>query len=408
MDRKKYILKNVYDVSFLAVRILADNGKIIMMPYDGFEKKDPICCNSDLRKAVFECGKRNAFKYAAYNDNGYFYCIFCKKDQNVIWGPFVLEVHSELQERMYLARNQVKQKSIYIPLLNVDYIKKRISFIHGLLFEEYFDSQELFEGDWPEEKSEGLHASLSEYILENAEREREHFSFQREQEFFEYLLNNKIDIEEVFQKAPGELDDFRDLYGRQGLIAESQKKSIEYSAVIFIALLTRHVITAGVSETEAYRLSDVSLQELSRAEDIIDIERICRNSIWQFISMAREYRETDKGESAYIVQSKDYIAKHIFEKISLQDIADEVGVHPAYLSRLFSEQTGVGILHYILQEKIRISCNLLKYSGKPIAVIAEYVNLSPQSYFSKVFKKVMDETPAQYRKNHLNKNFIKS
>ncbi len=408
MDRKKYILKNVYDVSFLAVRILADNGEIIAMPYEGFEKKDPICCNAALRNAVFQCGKKLSHRYAVYNDNRYFYCIFCKKDQNVIWGPFVLEAHSELQERMYLGRNQVKQKSMYIPLLNVDYIKKRISFIHGLLFEEYREEQELFEGNWLEEKSEGFHVSLSKYILENAELEREHFSFQREQEFFEYLLNENIDIEDVFKRAPGEMDDFRDLYGRQGIIAKSQKKSIEYSVVIFIALLTRHVITTGVSETEAYRLSDVSLQEISRTEDIVDIERICRNCIWQFIHMAREYRETDKGESNYIVQSKDYIAKHILEKISLQDIADEVGVHPAYLSRLFSEQTGVGILHYTLQEKIRISCNLLKYSGKPIAVIAEYVNLSPQSYFSKVFKKVMDQTPAQYRRDHLNKNFWKS
>lgn len=408
MDRKKYILKNVYDVSFLAVRILADNGEIIAMPYEGFEKKDPICCNAALRNAVFQCGKKFSHRYAVYNDNGYFYCIFCKKDQNVIWGPFVLEAHSELQERMYLGRNQVKQKSMYIPLLNVDYIKKRISFIHGLLFEEYREEQELFEGNWLEEKSEGFHVSLSKYILENAELEREHFSFQREQEFFEYLLNENIDIEDVFKRAPGEMDDFRDLYGRQGIIAKSQKKSLEYSVVIFIALLTRHVITTGVSETEAYRLSDVSLQEISRTEDIVDIERIGRNCIWQFIHMAREYRETDKGESNYIVQSKDYIAKHILEKISLQDIADEVGVHPAYLSRLFSEQTGVGILHYTLQEKIRISCNLLKYSGKPIAVIAEYVNLAPQSYFSKVFKKVMDQTPAQYRRDHLNKNFWKS
>ena len=64
MDRKKYILKNVYDVSFLAVRILADNGEIIAMPYEGFEKKDPICCNAALRNAVFQCGKKFSHRYA--------------------------------------------------------------------------------------------------------------------------------------------------------------------------------------------------------------------------------------------------------------------------------------------------------------------------------------------------------
>lgn len=59
-----------------------------------------------------------------------------------------------------------------------------------------------------------------------------------------------------------------------------------------------------------------------------------------------------------------------------------------------------------MQEKIRISCNLLKYSNRSIAIIAEYMNLSPQSYFTRVFKKVTGETPARYRRTHVDKNFL--
>lgn len=63
---------------------------------------------------------------------------------------------------------------------------------------------------------------------------------------------------------------------------------------------------------------------------------------------------------------------------------------------------------YILREKIQISCNLLKYSDRSIAVVAAYINLSPQSYFTKVFKRVTGETPAQYRRTHTDKSFIES
>lgn len=316
-----------------------------------------------------------------------------------------MDVYPEYANRLYLGRNQVEDKRLYVSLTDMNDIRHVISFMHAILFEEYIDKNAVFEEIRSEEEALGFQVNLSEYMVEKAEQEKEHFSFQRENEFFEYLVEGKIDIEEVFHLFPGDLEDFRDLYDGQGVIAESQKKSAEYTAVSFITLLTRHVIAAGVNETEAYMLSDVSLQKLSKAKDMIDMERICRNSIWQFIQILKEHNKTDGGDCFYIEQSKDYVAKHIFEKISLQEVADYVGIHPAYLSRLFSKHVGVGILNYILQEKIHISCNLLKYSGKSIAIIAEYVNLSPQSYFSKVFKKVMNQTPAQYRKEHRNIKF---
>jgi len=42
----------------------------------------------------------------------------------------------------------------------------------------------------------------------------------------------------------------------------------------------------------------------------------------------------------------------------------------------------------------------LEYSDKSISMIAEYLNMAPQSNYTRVFKKVMDISPAQYRKEH--------
>ena len=52
----------------------------------------------------------------------------------------------------------------------------------------------------------------------------------------------------------------------------------------------------------------------------------------------------------------------------------------------FSKTNGNDLDGLYYAGKIQVSCNLLKYSNRSIAIIAEYMNLSPQSYFTRVFK----------------------
>lgn len=111
------------------------------------------------------------------------------------------------------------------------------------------------------------------------------------------------------------------------------------------------------------------------------------------------------GKNVAIAHGK--AAERIQEEL-LPQFAGAAGLHPGYFSRIFAGQMGMTVMEYVMQEKVRVSCNLLKYSNQPIAVIAEYMNLSPQSYFTRVFKKVMGETPARYRKTHADKNFLES
>ena len=52
---------------------------------------------------------------------------------------------------------------------------------------------------------------------------------------------------------------FEDLVDNAGVMAQSQKKNLEYGIVSGITLLTRYAIAAGVEESAAYILSDVLL-----------------------------------------------------------------------------------------------------------------------------------------------------
>lgn len=166
--------------------------------------------------------------------------------------------------------------------------------------------------------------------------------------------------------------------------------------VCTITLSTRSAIRAGVLETRAYEISDIVLQQLSRAKNVLEMSRILEKGMGKLdeeICAALN----DSNTNIYVEKSKNYIARHIYEKIQLEDVAKEIPLNPSYLSRVFKQNTGLNISQYILQEKIAISCNLLKYSDASIARIAEYMNLQPQSYFTKVFTQVKGISPGKYR-----------
>lgn len=409
MDKTHYILKNIYQLHKIAGRYLDKEGKILTVPFEGFEEQDPVFCSPHLYDLLMDKGRNGGHgRYRVCEDDGYWYYVFYNLEQWVIWGPVEFEEHSKYQRNMYIKKRGVEGGGFIIPLVDIRELEKAIRFAHGLLFDQYGKQAVIDYGVEEEQIKRELRCRYSEKELQNAEWDRQHHSFIREQQMWKWLLERETDIEEwaLFHM---EADiSFEDMEKGVGIMSESPKKNKEYAAVVGITLITRYAIAEGMDEGVAYTLSDMALQELSKAGDVVEMDKILDRTFREFIRRCREAKEKSQNLSFYVKQSQEYIARHIFDKLSLQEIAGEIGLHPVYLSRIFASQTGITLMEYVMQEKIRISCNLLKYSNRPIAIIAEYINLSPQSYFTRIFKKVMGETPAQYRKTHMDKNFIES
>ena len=58
-----------------------------------------------------------------------------------------------------------------------------------------------------------------------------------------------------------------------------------------------------------------------------------------------------------------------------------------YLSRRFKKETGESLTDFILKEKTEEAKRLLRYSGKSLTAIGNYLGFSSQSHFARVFKK---------------------
>lgn len=95
-----------------------------------------------------------------------------------------------------------------------------------------------------------------------------------------------------------------------------------------------------------------------------------------------------------------YIKRNLNKNISRADVADYVHLNEEYFSRLFRQQTGDTFKDYLLMEKMKEAQKLLMNSRLSVSIIASKVGYDNFSHFSKMFKKVTNQTPQEYRKDH--------
>lgn len=94
-----------------------------------------------------------------------------------------------------------------------------------------------------------------------------------------------------------------------------------------------------------------------------------------------------------------YVQKHLAEGITVASIADNFGLVPPYLSRLFKEYSGYTLSQYIQKIRIERAKSLLEMDGDILAKdVAEIVGYPNPLYFSKIFKKKVGVYPSEYKK----------
>lgn len=106
----------------------------------------------------------------------------------------------------------------------------------------------------------------------------------------------------------------------------------------------------------------------------------------------------------------EWIRVHIDKKLTVTKVADQFALNPAYLSRKFSKEYGVGIKSYILEQKIVYACYLLSTSIYSVNEISEKSFFENPKHFMRTFRQHTGVTPTEYRKIyaniHLNSNSV--
>ena len=93
-----------------------------------------------------------------------------------------------------------------------------------------------------------------------------------------------------------------------------------------------------------------------------------------------------------------YLHENYGEKITLEDVAKQVGLCKSECCRFFKRQMGQSLFDYLLDYRIGRSLALLEEGGATVAEVASQVGFSNPAYFSKVFRARMGRSPREYQK----------
>ncbi len=97
-----------------------------------------------------------------------------------------------------------------------------------------------------------------------------------------------------------------------------------------------------------------------------------------------------------ISQILSYMHKNYAKDIGLTEMADIVGMNPAYLSVLFKENMGISFIKYLTRFRVEKAKQMLQSGMKPTAV-ATAVGYNDPHYFYEIFKKNTGMTPTEFR-----------
>ena len=104
-------------------------------------------------------------------------------------------------------------------------------------------------------------------------------------------------------------------------------------------------------------------------------------------------------QSNYVIEAIKYIQFNYSSDISVDDIANAIGISRSHLYRVFVSNLNQSPINYLTEYRINEACNLLKNTNLSISQVAISVGFFDQFYFSRVFKKIKKIPPSKYIQN---------
>lgn len=190
-----------------------------------------------------------------------------------------------------------------------------------------------------------------------------------------------------------------------GKLSSNPLRNIKYHLIITISMITRFCIEGGMQPEAAYTLSDIYIQQIDNCLEIEEVIVLHKEVVYDFTERMLKIRK-NVGLSRNVIKTSEYIYNHLNQKISLDEICNELNMNKSYLCELFKKETGITVFQYATKLKIEAAQKMLIYTDYASADISNYFAFSSHSHFINIFKKHTGSTPNEYRKLHYQKHFV--
>ena len=139
----------------------------------------------------------------------------------------------------------------------------------------------------------------------------------------------------------------------------------------------------------ASRKAVIVLEILEMISSGKDMVRILLASPCDAISLDERKKKIDR-----------YISTHLLDKISLESVADYIGMNRTYFCLFFKKHYGKGFADYLNDLRIEKAASLLLQGDMQMSEIASECGFKTVPYFNRAFKRSKGLTPGSYRRKH--------
>lgn len=186
-----------------------------------------------------------------------------------------------------------------------------------------------------------------------------------------------------------------DLLGYVFLSVGNNLEIVKSRSLELCALLSRAAIEGGATSDSILKINNQLLTVIPTINNMDDLCYKLQEAIDVFSDCMFEYISPPSSE--IVKKALLYISKYFANPLTLEEVANEVHLNPAYFSTMFKQACGSSFKEYLNMVRIEESKRLLSGTDYSIIGIAVATGFGDQSYFSKVFKKFTGLTPKQYR-----------
>lgn len=385
-----FIARNLYILSNIPITEISTEGETLtclMPPTYSF----PSFLNNQLKDMAFRIGRQKAL-LEDYQELPLCLCLYKSNTNRLfVFGPVLYHTPSTAQQRTLQKLLQKEQKSQ--PIVKISYAKllAAITDFAYTLDGYVLTPPELHSFDMIQLHSDTATKEIVRYMIEQETDLNNNHSIAEEQYTLELLRNGNV------EKMQDCMLTFNISYPQ--VLSGNALKTDEYMAVAAIGIMARTAIEGGITSSESFRLSDILLKRVSQCKTRKEILSVRNAAFIEFTRLVHNHSHHSESSNS-IEDCKKYIAANIRKKISLADVAQNIGIEKTYLARLFSASEGITVGQYIRREKIQLAKNMLSYSDRSITEIAYYLGFDSHSYFGKLFLAETGLTPNQYRLQH--------
>ncbi|WP_025716892.1 AraC family transcriptional regulator [Paenibacillus sp. 1-18] len=196
-----------------------------------------------------------------------------------------------------------------------------------------------------------------------------------------------------------------------------QKVWIAFEGPKSLALLER----IGIKPSAPFMANAVSkeiLELISHLFSIVNDSSRQGSDLARLITLHQIFEELSRDKSDvlrslvcsdyWLQQGKDYIDMHYCDRITIEQIAEHVGVDRAHFSRKFHSTFLISPAKYLQNLKIDQAKRLLEKTTYNLSIIAQSIGYTDMSTFSKAFKKTAGIPPREYRFRHQSRQEIRT